>query len=143
MPLFNWDAAQGDSVMKERFYYYWAATLPLTFVVLLVWALCLLLPWRKYLAQLKMVSMSGSAGRASSGLRIDDRNVLRPLTAAEIEESAIHNNDVARPRFSLEGVAVPINIELQATADSAYYSRITPTRRYLARCEKFKSLDHY
>jgi hypothetical protein len=51
MPLFNWDAPQGHSVLKDRFNYYWASTLPLTFVVLLTWALCILLPWHKWLAK--------------------------------------------------------------------------------------------
>lgn len=53
MPLFNWDAPSGTSVLKSRFNFYWAATLPLTFVVLLIWALCLFLPWHRWLARFK------------------------------------------------------------------------------------------
>ncbi|TAQ88901.1 hypothetical protein B7494_g2778 [Chlorociboria aeruginascens] len=32
MPLFDWDAAPGSSVLKDRFNYYWIATFPLTII---------------------------------------------------------------------------------------------------------------
>jgi hypothetical protein len=48
MPLFDWDAAPGSSVLKDCFNYYWIATLPLTIGVMIIWSLCLCLPWRKW-----------------------------------------------------------------------------------------------
>ena len=36
MPLFDWD---GRTVVSARFWIYWAVTLPLTFVTLVVWVL--------------------------------------------------------------------------------------------------------
>ena len=37
MPLFQWDAARGGAILSERFWIYWAVSLPLTFVTLLSW----------------------------------------------------------------------------------------------------------
>ena len=37
IPVFNWDAGPNVSVLNYRFWYYWATTLPLTAVVLLIW----------------------------------------------------------------------------------------------------------
>ncbi|MCJ1324670.1 hypothetical protein MMC10_001332 [Thelotrema lepadinum] len=38
VPVFNWDAGPDVSVVTYRFWYYWATTLPLTALVLLIWA---------------------------------------------------------------------------------------------------------
>lgn len=37
IPLFNWNAGKGEAVLNDRFWVYWATTLPLTIVVLVVW----------------------------------------------------------------------------------------------------------
>ena len=37
MPLFDWSSAPGDSVLNERFWLYWAVTLPMTIAVLSAW----------------------------------------------------------------------------------------------------------
>lgn len=37
MPLFNWDADKSSSVLKERFWIYWAITVPLTLTTLVIW----------------------------------------------------------------------------------------------------------
>jgi len=37
MPLFNWDADQSAPVVKERFWIYWAVTVPLTLTTLVIW----------------------------------------------------------------------------------------------------------
>ena len=39
IPVFNWDANPGTSILSYRFWYYWATTVPLTVLVLLVWVL--------------------------------------------------------------------------------------------------------
>jgi hypothetical protein len=39
IPMFNWDATEGEKVVENRFYIYWAVTIPLTIVVLAVWAI--------------------------------------------------------------------------------------------------------
>lgn len=39
IPVFNWDADPGTSVVNYRFWYYWATTVPLTALVLLSWLL--------------------------------------------------------------------------------------------------------
>jgi len=49
MPLFDWDAPQGQTILKYRFSYYWAATLPLTFIVIVLWTIFFLLPWKRWL----------------------------------------------------------------------------------------------
>jgi len=48
MPFFNWQ--QGDRpVIKNGFKYYWAIAIPLTLLVLGMWAACMLLPWRRWM----------------------------------------------------------------------------------------------
>ena len=37
MPLLNWEAPPGTSVIADRFWIYWAVAVPLTVGVLLVW----------------------------------------------------------------------------------------------------------
>lgn len=37
MPLFNWDAEKSSSVVNERFWIYWAVTVPLTLTTLVIW----------------------------------------------------------------------------------------------------------
>jgi hypothetical protein len=49
MPLFDWDADNGSSVFKAPFKYYWTVTLPLTFILILIWSLILLFPWKKWI----------------------------------------------------------------------------------------------
>ena len=48
MPVFNWDGS-GAPFIKEGFKYYLAVVIPLTFLVLAVWAFAVLLPWRAWL----------------------------------------------------------------------------------------------
>ena len=67
MPFFNWDG--GDvPVIKNGFRYYWAIAIPLTVLVLLVWVMGVLVPWRR------LVQRSGSKRRddfeADAGKRI-------------------------------------------------------------------------
>jgi hypothetical protein len=52
MPFFNWDG--GDlPIVKDGFKYYWAIAIPLTLLVLLIWAASMLLPWRRWLSEIK------------------------------------------------------------------------------------------
>jgi len=37
MPLFNWDASHNSSVVKGRFWIYWAVSIPLTLVTIISW----------------------------------------------------------------------------------------------------------
>lgn len=39
MPLFEWDAVGEGMVVSNRFWIYWAVTVPLTFLTLAVWVL--------------------------------------------------------------------------------------------------------
>ena len=39
MPLFQWDAVGDNKVVSNRFWIYWAVTVPLTFLTLLFWVL--------------------------------------------------------------------------------------------------------
>lgn len=50
MPLFNWND-DGKPVVKDGFRYYWAIAIPLTVLVLGMWAGALLLPWRGWLSK--------------------------------------------------------------------------------------------
>ena len=43
MNMFNWDAGAGEPVVSSRFKYYWAVTVPLTIVVIMVWIITNLL----------------------------------------------------------------------------------------------------
>ncbi|KAG4431984.1 hypothetical protein IFR05_012535 [Cadophora sp. M221] len=38
MSMFNWHAASGEHVLSNNFWVYWAVTLPITTIVLLIWA---------------------------------------------------------------------------------------------------------
>jgi hypothetical protein len=66
MPLLDWDAKNGSSVFKARFKYYWAVTIPLTFILILVWSLILLLPWKRWV--LWQDSRSETSSLRSRGL---------------------------------------------------------------------------
>jgi hypothetical protein len=47
MPFFNWE--QDDRpVIKDGFKYYWAIAIPLTLLVLAIWATGMLLPWQRW-----------------------------------------------------------------------------------------------
>ncbi|KAH7348207.1 hypothetical protein BKA66DRAFT_477333 [Pyrenochaeta sp. MPI-SDFR-AT-0127] len=46
MPIFNWDAAQNESVFKPRFHIYWKVAIPLTACVLILWGIWT--GWRIY-----------------------------------------------------------------------------------------------
>lgn len=50
MPVFNWDG-DGAPVIKPGFRYYWAVTIPLTILVLTIWAMGMFLPWKKWFAK--------------------------------------------------------------------------------------------
>lgn len=52
MPLFNWDG-NGLPVIKDGFRYYWAIAIPLTVLVLAMWAIAMLLPWRMWLRKMR------------------------------------------------------------------------------------------
>jgi hypothetical protein len=52
MPVFNWDG-NGAPAIKPGFKYYWAVAVPLTILVLGVWALGMLLPWKEWCAKKK------------------------------------------------------------------------------------------
>jgi hypothetical protein len=51
MPVLNWDD-NGGPIITHGFKYYWILTLPLTFAVLVLWALATLLPWREWFPKL-------------------------------------------------------------------------------------------
>ena len=62
MPLFQWDAVGDSKVVSNRFWIYWAVTVPLTFLTLLVWVL-----WTKRQARMHR----SSEKRAREELRFD------------------------------------------------------------------------
>ncbi|PMD17120.1 hypothetical protein NA56DRAFT_544014, partial [Hyaloscypha hepaticicola] len=37
MPLFDWEAPTSSTVLKSRFWIYWAVTVPATAIVLVLW----------------------------------------------------------------------------------------------------------
>ena len=51
MPLFRWDAVDDGMVVSKRFWVYWAVTIPLTVLTLMVWVL-----WTKGQARMHRVS---------------------------------------------------------------------------------------
>ena len=67
MPLFDWDAVGDGTVVSERFWVYWAVTVPLTVVTLVVWVF-----WTKRQARMHRVSEK----RAREELR-DDIEIVR------------------------------------------------------------------
>jgi hypothetical protein len=60
--MFNWDG--GGTVIKDEFKYYWALAIPLTAGVLLVWVVCLLLPWRTWMSRLMKKQKRGDLEEA-------------------------------------------------------------------------------
>jgi len=48
--MFSWDD-NGLPVADSRFKYYWTVVIPITFLVLFVWAVATLLPWEKWLSE--------------------------------------------------------------------------------------------
>lgn len=55
MPVFNWDN-DGSPIVKDGFKYYWAVAMPLTFLVFIVWAMAMLLPWRTWISKTELRS---------------------------------------------------------------------------------------
>ena len=45
--MFEWDG-DGAPAIKSGFKYYWAVTIPLTILVLTLWALGMFLPWKEW-----------------------------------------------------------------------------------------------
>ena len=45
--MFNWDG-DGAPAIKSGFKYYWAVTIPVTVLVLTIWALAMFLPWKEW-----------------------------------------------------------------------------------------------
>jgi hypothetical protein len=70
MPMFDWDN-DGSPTVKSGFKYYWAIAIPLTFLVLLLWSLAVLLPWRSWLPR-----------PSKFGLRSERRELELDLVAA-------------------------------------------------------------
>ena len=62
MPLFEWDAVGDSKIVSNRFWIYWAVTVPLTFLTLLFWVL-----WTKRQARMHR----SSEKRAREELRSD------------------------------------------------------------------------
>jgi hypothetical protein len=52
MPVFNWDG-NGGPISNVGLKYYVAVALPLTCVVLVLWGLAMVLPWRRRLQKLQ------------------------------------------------------------------------------------------
>jgi hypothetical protein len=57
MPLFNWDNDELP-ITKEGFKYYWAIAIPLTALVMLVWALAMFVPWKELVVKLQVPEMA-------------------------------------------------------------------------------------
>jgi hypothetical protein len=51
MPTFNWDG-DGVPTINSGFRYYWAVTIPVTILVLLIWTLARLLPGKSWVERL-------------------------------------------------------------------------------------------
>ena len=49
MPFFNW-GVDGESVVKSEFRIYWAFAIPLTVMVVLLWTVAVMLPWKRWLS---------------------------------------------------------------------------------------------
>jgi len=71
MPLFNWDG--GDlPVIKNGFKYYWAIAIPLTVLVLLIWAAAMLLPWKRWIPGIRRRNERGDIEAADWGRMKDE-----------------------------------------------------------------------
>lgn len=51
MPLFEWNAISDGMIVSKRFWIYWAVTVPLTFLTLVIWAL-----WTRRQARVHRIS---------------------------------------------------------------------------------------
>jgi len=70
LPLFNWDEGNFP-VVKKGFKYYWAIAIPLTILVLVIWAVAVLLPWKRWRAQF-LCKTDRSDVEAANGERLKD-----------------------------------------------------------------------
>jgi hypothetical protein len=52
MPVIDWEG-QGAPTTNKGFKYYWAVAIPLTICVLAAWSLAMVLPWRKWISNLR------------------------------------------------------------------------------------------
>lgn len=64
MPFFNWDN-KDIPVIKDGFKYYWAIAIPLTGLVLLIWALAMSVSWRGWIARLRPKVEDIEAGKVA------------------------------------------------------------------------------
>jgi hypothetical protein len=57
IPLFNWRAVEGESLVDSRFWLYWAVTLPLTLVVIVIWGVWIKVMMRQHAKEDKAVQL--------------------------------------------------------------------------------------
>ena len=94
MPLFNWSADSGQDVLTNRFWVYWALTIPLTVVVMAIWWIWIGWRERKNIVEDRRARESG--GTASPGelnaynhnrpVRLGDMPISSPLNSSRIED---------------------------------------------------------
>ena len=79
MPLFNWQADTGDLVVSTRFWVYWAISIPLTVVVVLLWIIWIRMTDRRRRkedeerAQASDPNRKQSTGRSSTHSHTEER----------------------------------------------------------------------
>lgn len=77
MPLLDWQAPRGTSVVSHRFWIYWAVTVPLTAAVLLLWATWYVFSGRQRTQPCLPREKVGRSGH--SGQRIFEMHVFTAL----------------------------------------------------------------
>ncbi|MCJ1315363.1 hypothetical protein MMC15_000681 [Xylographa vitiligo] len=70
MPLFNWNGAPGEPIIYDRFWMYWALTLPLTTAILSIWWV-----WKEWRNRKDVTENEAAKNDTESELEMSDRSI--------------------------------------------------------------------
>ncbi|MCJ1385495.1 hypothetical protein MMC17_008618 [Xylographa soralifera] len=83
MPLFNWNGAPGEPIIYDRFWIYWALTLPLTTAVLSIWWV-----WKEWRNRKDVAENEAAENDTLSEIETSDRSVSQ-TNSPNAQHSAI------------------------------------------------------
>lgn len=76
MPLFDWEAPTSSTVLKSRFWIYWAVTVPATAIVLVLWRMWFKFDhWRMMRGEPESIWKDAGKWLKSGGLKHETEDV--------------------------------------------------------------------
>jgi len=94
MPMFNWEAESGSSMVSTRFWIYWAVAVPVTLAVLVGW-----LGWLKHHRRTEPALFNHTVGQLLPQLQID--STFKGGLPAPLERAQLPQDNVDKPKSTL------------------------------------------